>query len=292
MTQEVDGTFSRSAPAGGSRDAGDYTPRSMALFRKGIQVLQEVLEELRQAWNHLLQQVNDFINRAREEVENSLWARVAEWWTDEIADGIEQIRQVVEQVRQKVDQLVKTLEESIQGAIPVGSLFERATTYVTTLNRELSGIGEDMSGSINLVYWRGLAKDAYVIKAQEQKDAVQSTHRQVKETGKWLAAVGKENMTYMAELGDRVAEVLGPFAAAAADAVAAGAGAYTQALFSLHSLSEVIGEAVNQALQYAINLARRLSDVSQQVIDLASESEDRSGLGADGNARWPQVAAV
>ncbi|MEO3745964.1 hypothetical protein [Plantactinospora sp. B5E13] len=254
-----------------------------------MELLVQLLEEIRAAWNRLVSEVNAFLIRARNEVQRSILARVVEWWTDEVARTLDEIRQTLEQVRVGVDKILSMLQEAVEKSGAVGLLFERAIVYVTWLNSELSDIPEEMDGGINLAYWGGPARIAYDKKLQDQVNAVTNTHNKVKDTGKWLASVGKENIAYLAELGDRVAAISGPFVAAIANSAQAGAGNAPQALFALHSLSEVIGQTVAEALEYGINLTRRLSEVLDQSIELAGSSEDNRGL--DGG-EWPQVATV
>ncbi|MEO3815204.1 hypothetical protein [Plantactinospora sp. B24E8] len=254
-----------------------------------MELLVQLLEEIRSAWGRLLGEVNAFLIRANNEVQRSILARVVEWWTDEVARTLEEIRQTLEQVRVGVDKILSMLQEAVEKSGAVGLLFERAIVYVTWLNSELSDIPEEMDGGINLAYWGGPARIAYDKKLQDQVSAVKNTHAKVKDTGKWLASVGKENIAYLAELGDRVATISGPFAAAIANSSQAAAGNAPQALFALHSLSEVIGQTVAESLQYGVNLTRRLSEVSAQVVDLHSSTADNSGL-SGGN--WPRVAAV
>lgn len=277
-------------PTDGKADTeADQIPQIIILFRKGVDLLEQLVEQIRDAWNHLLKEVTAFLARASQEVQNSFWARVVEWWTDEIAHLLDEIRRRLEEIRSGVDRILTTLQQAISGAVPVGSLFERATVYVTTLNRELSDISGDMSGGVNLVYWRGPARDSYDKKLQDQVNAVLNTHEKVRNTGRWLAAVGKENMTYLAELGDRVAAITGPFVAAIANASQATAGNAPQALFSLHSLSEVIGQVAAETLQYAINLAKRIASVTDQILTLQDGISNNAGL-EDG--KWPQVAGA
>jgi hypothetical protein len=276
-------------PSSGGKPAAEaeHLPRTLALFRKAVELLETLVEQIRGAWNHLLNEVNVFLARASQEVQSSIWTRIVEWWTDEVAKTLDAIRRKLQEIQARVDEILTTLQNAIAGAVPVGSLFERAMTYVTTLNRELSELSEDMSGSIDLVYWRGPSKESYDIKLQRQVNAVKSTHEKVRETGTWLTLVGKENMTYLAELGDRVAAIAGPFAAAIANASQATAGNAPQAFFALHSLSEVIGQAVAETLQYGINLSKRLSTVVAQIIALEESRDNNAGLST---GSWPRVA--
>ena len=275
------------SPGGQPTAEAEQLPRVLALFRKAVELLEKLVEEIRDDWNHLLNEVNAFLARASQEVRSSIWTRIVEWWTNEVAETLDAIRRKLQEVQAGVDKILTTLQNAIAGAIPVGPLFERAMTYVTTLNRELSELSGDMSGSIDLVYWRGPARESYDIKLRDQVNAVQNTHEKARETGTWLALVGKENMTYLAELADRVAAIMGPFAAAIANASQATVGNAPQALFALHSLSEVIGQAVTETLQYAINLTRRLSTVAEQIITLEESRDNNAGLS---KGSWPRVA--
>lgn len=264
-------------------------PRSMTLLREGADLLQQLLEELRAEWGRFVNTADSLIARVEQEVQSNVWLRLVEWWTAELATRLEVIRRTIDEAGKGIETLLQLLSETVQRVSEVTSLFEKAMVYTTTLNSELSDISEKMNGALNLIYWRGPTKDSYDQKVQEQIKAVVNTHEKVQHTGTWLASVGSENLAIVAELGDRVGAVLGAVATGTADAAFTGAGAYTQAVFVLHMLSEAIGQTVTQAISYVAKLPQHLARISTQVTNLRSTSENNTGL-PDG--RWPQVAVV
>jgi hypothetical protein len=96
-------------------------------------------------------------------------------------------------------------------------------------------------------------------------------------------------MTYMANLGDRMAAILKAIITTGLDVLALEAGALTQVIAALGHLSELIGTAVEQSISYVTTLGTRIAEVLNQILALETENSDLTGLTPDG--RWPSPVA-
>ncbi|MFC6022395.1 hypothetical protein ACFP2T_40350 [Plantactinospora solaniradicis] len=271
------------APQSGSTE---FSPAIMGTFKKAMALVEKVLADIKEAWTKLINAINSLLQKAHNHLNNdSVLSSIVEWATDTIKDAIEAIQGLLVKLRDGVNKIITMLQEVVSKSVPVLSLFNAGLAWPTKVNAPLSTIGNDMGGSGNTAYWQGPTKEVYEKEVKTQTDAVTASVDKVKFTSNWLADVATANTTYMTELGDRVAEVVGPMTALAGEVAATAAGAITQAMFAIDKMAETIAAAVTQALQYQINIAKRLAEVVKQVTALANEVSDRTGI-SDGN--WPQ----
>jgi hypothetical protein len=264
-----------------------FAPAIMGSYRTAVSVLEGGVESVRREWNNLINAINAFLARVQEALEaDHWWEKLAEWWTDDIKDGVARLRELIEKARQQIDGILQTLEKAVNGSAPVLSLFEVGLDWATKVNTPLSDISPDLSPSGAIDNWRGPAHETYKTRVQDQTDAVDAVVGKVKATSLWLAEVAKANTAYMVDLADRVAEVVGVLVAIVTDVGEAAAGDLPAVQQGALHLSEFFGSCTTQLAQYLTNLANRLAEVLQQITTLATEYGDHTGLP---QGRWPEA---
>ncbi|GAB3982625.1 hypothetical protein V1634_25835 [Plantactinospora veratri] len=264
-----------------------FDPMILKMFDQGVQNLERGIAEVQREWRALIDRINAALRRVYAEINDSIWASVAEWWTDKIAGLVKQIQQLVTEIGERVEKFFQTAQRAVAGAVPLGSLFAVANEWATRVQPPLSGLTGQMTGSGSVDSWRGPTKDTYEKRVQDQKEAVDNAVEKVKSTSGWLAKVAEENTTYMTGLGRVATDLVGQLTAVVIDATETGAGAVTQIVITLQHCSELIGTIVTESLNLALSLAERLAAVLTQINELAVEWGDRRGLSADG--KWPQA---
>jgi uncharacterized protein YoxC len=264
----------------------DFAPLLMDAFREGVSALEQNVADIAREWQALIDRINGLLARVEHELrQDSIWSTVTEWFTEGIADAVRQIHALVEQIGAKVSQVLDAVRKAVDGSVPVGSLFQVGLDWATKVNPLLSGMAPDMTGSGKIDSWRGPAKLTYEKRVLDQIDAVENTVAKVQSTSAWLADVARANTAYMVELGERAAQLVGAFTTVVVDATETASGAVTQVVITLQHLSEFIGTAVTEILQYELNLAERLAEVLKQITTLAGEYGNHLGLP---QGRWPQ----
>ncbi len=266
-----------------------YTPISVRAFDSAVQLVEQLIAKIRAEFNNLIERINAFIRNVQQELEDSWLDSFFEVFTDNISDGLSEIRRLLEVARGKVSELLDTAGQSVAGSIPVASLFSRAFDLGDRVNRPLTGMYGDMTGSGEIDFWRGPAKDTYEKRVGDQQDAVTNASGKVQSLSTYLGDAATANMTYMADLGARMGEVYGAIATTCVDLAAAGAGAITQVMDALAHFSEVIGTLVTQAIGYATALGARIAEVLNQILALETEKSNLAGLTSTG--QWPAPVA-
>jgi methyl-accepting chemotaxis protein len=266
-----------------------YTPISVRAFDNAVQLIEQLIAKLRTELNNLIDRINAFISNVQQELEDSWLDSVFEFFTDDISDGLSAIRRLLEVAKSKVGELLEKAEKSVAGSIPVASLFSRAFDLGDRINRPLTGMYGDMTGSGEIDFWRGPAKFTYEKRVGDQQQAITNASDKVESLATYLGEAATANMTYMSELGARMGEVYGSVTTTCVDLVAAGAGAITQVMDALGHFSEVIGTVVNQIVGYITALGARIAEVLNQIVALETEKSDLTGLTPEG--RWPAPVA-
>lgn len=268
-------------PGGGSA----YTPISVKAFDNAVMLVEQLIAKIRTELNNLIDRVNTFLANVQQELEDSWIDSFFEFFNNDISEGVGDIRRLLEQGKSKISELLEKAEKSVAGSVPVASLFSRAFDLGDKVNRPLTGMYGEMTGSGEIDFWRGPAKITYEKRVQDQQDAVNNASDKVETLALYLGDAATANMTYMADLGERMGEVYGTITTTCVDLVAAGAGAITQFMDALAHFSEVIGTAVSQVIGYITALAARIADVLNQILALETEKSDLTGLTPDG--KWP-----
>jgi phage-related protein len=265
--------------------SSSYTPVAIEVFHKAVQLVEELIKKIRDELTKLINGVNLFMQAAVDKVNDSILGGVVEFFTGDIEANLKKIRQMTEQVRDKVSEILTKAAESVAGAVPVASLFSRGFDINNQVTRPLSGMYGEMTGSDEIDFWRGPAKNTYEKRVQDQQDGVTNATAKVKKLVEYLGEAGAGNMAYMASLGERLGEIYGSIVTACVDLAATAAGALTQAMALLAHFSEVIGTAAGQIVGYISQLGARITEVLNQILQLEAEKADLTGLTADG--MWP-----
>ncbi|MEN3613632.1 hypothetical protein AAH979_29300 [Plantactinospora sp. ZYX-F-223] len=266
-----------------------YTPISVRAFDGAVKLVEQLIAKIRTELNNLINRINAFMQKVQKELEDSWVDSFFEFFNKDISEGLGEIRKRLEQIKTKVQELLGKAEKSVAGSIPVASLFSRAFDLGDKVNRPLTGMHGDMTGSGEIDFWRGPTKVTYEKRRADQQEAVTNASGKVEALAGYLGDAATGNMTYMSSLGERMGEVYGSLVTTCVDLAAAGAGAITQVMDALAHFSETIGTVVNQVIGYITSLGSRIAEVLNQILALETEKSDLTGLTADG--KWPAPVA-
>jgi hypothetical protein len=265
--------------------SSSYAPVAMEAFQKAVRLVEELVRKIGDELVKLVDGVNVFMRTAVDEVNDSIVGRVLEFFTGDIEADLQKLRQLTEQIRDKITEILTKAAESVAGAVPVISLFYRGFEINDRVTRPLTAMFGEMTGSDEIDFWRGPAKDTYEKRVQDQQDAVVNATAKVKKLVEYLGQAGAGNMAYMAGLGERLGEIYGSIVTASIDLAATASGALTQAIALLAHFSEVIGTAAGEVIGYSAQLGARITEVLDQILQLEAEKADLTGLTASG--MWP-----
>ncbi|MFI5496040.1 hypothetical protein [Actinoplanes sp. NPDC051859] len=265
--------------------SSEYIPLAIETFQRAVKAVEELVRKIRDELEKLINGVNAFMQRTVDELNDSFFGKVVELVTGDLDEKLAKIKSLTEQVSAKISEILTKAADSLAGAVPVASLFTRGFEINNKVTRPMSGMFGEMTGSDEIDFWRGPAKNTYEKRVQDQQDAVSNATAKVKKLVEYLGEAGAGNMAYMASLGERLAAVYGSLMTACVDIVAASSGAVTQVVSLLEHFSEVIGTITEQVLGYIAQLGARISEVLNQILQLEAEKADLTGLTPDG--MWP-----
>jgi uncharacterized protein YjbJ (UPF0337 family) len=266
-----------------------YTPISIRAFDNAVKLVEQLIAKIRTELNNLINRINAFITNVQNELEDSIIDSIFEFFNNDIGDRLDEIQKRLEQAKSKVSEMLGKAQKSVAGSIPVASLFSRAFEMGDRVTRPLTGMYGDMTGSGEIDFWRGPAKETYEKRVGDQQDAVTNAAAKVKSLATYLGDAATGNMTYMSDLGARMGEVYQAVTTTCIDLAAAGAGAITQVMDALAHFSELVGTVVNQIIGYITALGTRIAGVLNQILALETEKSDLTGLTTDG--KWPSPVA-
>jgi hypothetical protein len=265
-----------------------FAPALLGTFRAAISTLETGVRNIHDAWDKLTLAVEHFLEAIRKKLDNDhWWNKVVEWFTDEIADALKAFQAAIEEARTKVGEILGKLEKTLNGSVPVMSLFQVGLDWSTTVNTNLSPIKPDITQSGGVDTWHGPAHDTYKIREADQIEATGQAIDQVKSISKWLADVANANVHFVTDLlsqiggiVEKIVEVTGDVgeAAATADPLSAQEAA--------NDLSTLLGKFASNIIDYLASLGNRLADVLSLIGDVASEHSDNSAF-PDGH--WPEA---
>jgi hypothetical protein len=260
----------------------------MGTFRTAISTLETGIKNIHDAWDKLALAVEQFLEAIRKKLEDDhWWNKVVEWFTDELADALKAFQAAIEEARTKVGEILGKLEKTLNGAVPVMSLFQVGLDWSTQVNTHLSPIKPDITQSGGIDTWHGPAHDTYKTREADQNEAVGQSIEEVKGVGKWLSDVANANVHFVTDLlsqiggiVEKIVEVTGDVgeAAATADPLSAQEAA--------NDLSTLLGKFASNIIDYLASLGNRLADVLSLIGDVAGEHSDNSAF-PDG--RWPEA---
>lgn len=268
----------------------EFAAVGMTAFRLAVHGLEATIQELELAWHGLVERADALLRRVERELNSdSLWATIAEWFTDDVAESVARVRSLVKKIGESVTSLLEKMRISVEKSVPVGSLFDRALAWSTQVNPPLSALTPELVGSGKIDSWRGPARITYGTRVADQVEATDVCVSKVSATSRWLADVAAGNTEYMVDLAGLLGPVISALTQLLVDIGESALGAVTQAPFTLQQFSELIGEAVASSLLYQAALVDRLAQSVRQTNDLANEYGDNRGLPG---GKWPQAVNV
>ena len=120
------------APPGSTGTDQTFAPALMGTFRQGVSVLEQGIKSIQDAWNGVINAINGFFQRVHDYLDNRhFWQKPFDWLFDDISDGIAKIRAVIAQVQEKINSILDTMQKSVNGSVPVFSLFEVGMDWAT-----------------------------------------------------------------------------------------------------------------------------------------------------------------
>lgn len=263
----------------------------LGAYRLAVDLLQETLRKLQDAWNQLMNAVQGLLERARHFLNNdSVWSTIVQRFTQDIVDAIETVNALISKIRPQADKLFEALRKAADNSVPVFSLFETAITYSHEIVDQVSGISADMTGHGDIDLWRGPAKISYEKRVADQIGAADAATAKVEATSRWLGDVGSLNTAYLANIAHMGAELVGQFVTAAIDAAETAAGSIPSYVITLQHLSELIGTAVQHSIDHVIDLQEHFVNSLNAVNDLQNDTSDKTGFGRDYS--WPAAAST
>jgi hypothetical protein len=259
-------------------------------FRTAIDLLETSVKDIRTAWDKLTLAVEHFFKAIREKLEGDhWWNQVVEWFTDEIADALKGFEAKMEEARTKISEILGKLEKTLNGAVPVLSLFQVSLDWSTQVDTTLSRIKPDITQSGGIDTWHGPAHDTYRLRETDQNAAVGQAVGEVKGIAKWLSDVAEANVNFVSDLltqlggvADKIVEVTGDVG------VAASTGDPLSAQEAANDLASLLGRFAANILEYLASLGKRLAEVLGLVGEFAGQHSDDSSY-SDGH--WPQAVS-
>ena len=279
------------APPGSTGTDQTFAPALMGTFRQGVSVLEQGIKSIQDAWNGVINAINGFFQRVHDYLDNRhFWQKPFDWLFDDISDGIAKIRAVIAKVQEKINSILDTMQKSVNGSVPVFSLFEVGMDWATKVNTPLSDLAPDLSPvSGKLSNWRGPAHETYKDRVADQGDAISAVVDKVSATSTWLSGVGQANVDFIADLSTQVATVVSTLTSVGADVAETAATDVAGVVQASNHASEGAGDAVALILTYLASLASRLADVLARINDLANDYGNHVGLPG---GQWPQAVSA
>jgi len=274
-------------PPGATGTDQTFAPALLGAFREGVSVLEQGIQQIKAAWNGLINAVNGFIQRVNDYLDDRhFWQKPFDWLFDDLQEGCEKLKSVISQVQEKVNSILDTVQKSVNGSFPVFSLFEVGMDWGTKVKTPLSDISPDLTPSGKIDSWRGPAHETFKTRVQDQADAIDAVVGKVTATSAWLSNVAEANVDFVADLTSQVSDVVATLTAVGADVAEVAATDVAGALQASNHASEATGQAVSLILNYLASLASRLAGVVAQINELANEYGDHTGLP---QGQWPRA---
>jgi len=265
-----------------------FAPALLGTFRTAISTLETGVRNIRTAWESLTAAVEKFLESIRHKLEGShWWNKVVEWFTDEIADALKKFQEAIEVARQKVSEILTRLEKTLNGSVPVLSLFQVGIDWSTTVNEKLSQIKPDITQSGGIDTWHGPAHDTYKTREGDQLDAVGQAVDEVKGIAGWLSDVANANVHFVTDLLSQVGQIVEKIVEVTGDVGTAAATADPlSAQEAANDLSTLLGRFASNIIDYLASLGSRLADVLSLISEVASAHGDNSAFSG---GHWPEA---
>lgn len=241
---------------------------------------------LLQDFNRAFQQVSEALPKARKhfgEITGHLKFNPI-MLSPAAALGVKRCVKTIGDALDKVEQLAKY---AVSHQTPVVSLIVQSFNWVTDVKAPMStmsGQAADWTVNENLRNWTGKAADTYRDKAARQGEAMASVTGKADFISKWLFAIVRSNVDFMAKL----AEIATAFAGKVVEVSINATGGITLPV-SVVSLAKAIGEVVTKGMDALIEIGKRFVAALGDALDIESDKADQKVL--PGGA-WPQAVHV
>ncbi|AEV82379.1 hypothetical protein ACWT_1361 [Actinoplanes sp. SE50] len=267
---------------------GSFAPALLGTFQDAVDLLEKQVSGIRTAWDEFTRTAEEFLAAIRAKLQDDhWWNRIAEWFTDDIADTLEAIEAGIESARVKLDDILGRMDAALSGTPPILSLFRSGIDWSTTINTRLSAIQPDVEQSGSIDVWHGPAHDTYRTRETEQGEAVGLASAQVKSLSVWLADVAEANTHFVTELVDQATTIVEELVTVTLDiGTAIGAEDPLSAQEAVNNLDEMMGKYAAAIIDFLTSLANRFTEVIRLVTEVAAEHSDNSAF-PGGN--WPKA---
>ncbi|BFU42335.1 hypothetical protein [Krasilnikovia sp. MM14-A1004] len=265
-----------------------FAPALLGTFSTAIGTLETGVHNIHSAWDKLALAVEQFLEAIRKKLEGDhWWNQVVEWFTEEIADALKAFQAGIEEARRLVGEILGKLEKTLNGAVPVMSLFQVGLDWSTQVNTNLSQIKPDVTQSGGIDTWHGPAHDTYKVREADQIEAVGLAVEKVKGISTWLSDVANANVHFVTDLLSQVGGIVEKIVEVTADVgEAAATGDPLSAQEAANDLSTLLGRFASNIVDYLASLGNRLADVLSLIGDVASEHSDDNAFSG---GHWPQA---
>jgi len=248
----------------------------MASETELTQPFQEALNKIKQGYDLARQKFIELVDR----IKSKWWKLVSVagaafmWW----------LKRKLGQLRAALERLGKKIEEILEHQTPVLSLIIASFRWLDKVHSPMSELSTLTSRPAreNLAKWTGDAALSYrTVKIPEQKGAVDDAVAKAEFISGWLMTIATSNVKACAEFGKKIAECADSLVALVTKAatvigLAEAAG----------ELGDLVGDAVEKAINVLIEQANKLMETLGNVRDLWAKAGDHSKLV---NGKWPEA---
>src|SRR4051794_30166290 len=99
------------------------TSAALDTFKTGLGLLETAVTNIQNAWNSLLDAVDDFVEAINKKLDESHWYNSWEWLTDKIKDALNGFLHILETLKKMFNEVFDRLNRTLRGGSPVVSLF-------------------------------------------------------------------------------------------------------------------------------------------------------------------------
>ena len=166
--------MSNPLPPGATGTDQTFAPALLGTFRDGVSVLEQGIQQIKDAWNGLINAVNGFIQRVNDYLDDRhFWQQPFDWLFDGLQEGCEKLKAVISQVQEKVNSVLDVADP---------------TSQVSDVVATLTAVGADVAE----------------VAATDVAGALQASNHASEGTGQAVALI----LNYLASLASRLAGVV------------------------------------------------------------------------------------
>lgn len=246
-----------------------------------VETVEEILperDELVGEFNNLVEMWNDHWGWFH----RNLWNR----------EDFNEERDVLERIRRNLEEtpfpeetgggsILDLADRVVNHHTPVVSLFLTSMRWVDDTMTPTSEVYNriwSVADGRDLAQWDGEARTAYNDIVAQQQQSTEAAKDLASFMSAWLSNIADDNVGYVTDLLDRLADLAGIIAAG----IAALADSF--GVFTLQKIAELVGEVVQQAISHLGEIARRISAAVDRIIDAERALGDHSYFPG---GKWP-----